>query len=559
MFASVGSMAAPRLMVGPLLRYVGERDATVWVETDGACEVEVLGHRARTFGVSGHHYALVVVEGLEPGSEYPYEVALDGHTAWPDEDAATFPPSTIRTRTGTDDHLRIAFGSCRVAFPHERPFSLRKDDNSRGREVDALFALALRMRNQDPERWPDVLLWLGDQVYADEISPGVGAFIETRPASQRNGCPKHEVADYEEYARLYWDSWRDPAIRWLISTVPSAMIFDDHDVIDDWNTSEAWVEMIRRKPWWHERIISAYMSYWVYQHLGNLSPDALAEDEIWQRARRSEDVTAPLRELAQHAEDNTTGTRFTYIRDFGRTRLIVMDSRAGRVLHGTREMVDDVEWAWIVDKATGDFDHLLLGTSLPYLLAPAIHHLEAWNEAVCGGAWGGQAAKLGERMRQGLDLEHWAAFNTSFRKLTTLIEELASGRRGTPPATIVALSGDVHHAYLAEAGFPGTVDARSRAYQAVCSPYRNPLGNHERFMIRRMHTRYAGRAMQALARSAGVPDPDIDWRLADPPIFDNQIATLDLSGRDAFMRLERTDPRDGNHPLLHLSAARRLT
>ncbi|HEX4626024.1 MAG TPA: alkaline phosphatase D family protein [Solirubrobacteraceae bacterium] len=546
-------------MVGPLLRYVGRHDATVWVETDQPCEVEVLGRRSRTFAVCGHHYALVCIEGLDPATIYPYEVALDGHTAWPDTDAATFPPSSIRTRAGDDHDLRIAFGSCRVAYPHERPFSLRKDDNKRGREVDALYAMALRMRHQDPDRWPDLLLWLGDQVYADEISPGVREFIDGRPPQERNGCPTDEVADFEEYARLYWDAWRDPAIRWLISTVPSAMIFDDHDVIDDWNTSEAWVHMIRRRPWWHERIVSAYVSYWVYQHLGNLSPDALEEDEIWRLAEQSEDVTEPLRALAERAEDGTTGTRFTYTRDFGRTRLIVMDSRAGRVLDGTREMVDDVEWEWIVDKATGDFDHLLLGTSLPYLLAPAIHHLEAWNEAVCSGAWGGQAAKLGERMRQGLDLEHWAAFNTSFRKLTTLIEEVASGRRGTPPATIVALSGDVHHAYLAEAGFPGTVDARSRAYQAVCSPYRNPLGNHERFVIRRLCTGYAARVTQTLARAAGVPDPDIEWQLADPPIFDNQVATLELSGRSGWVKFERTRPEDGNHPVLHLTAARRLS
>jgi PhoD-like phosphatase len=544
-------------MVGPLLRHVGEREATVWVETDRACEVEVLGHRETTFAVCGHHYALVCIEGLAPASEHPYQVALDGHVAWPDPDAASFPPSSIRTRGG-DPTLRIAFGSCRVAFPHERPWSLRKDDFSRGREVDALFALALRMRRQDPDRWPDLLLWLGDQVYADEISPGVREFIDARPASERNGCPGDEVADYEEYARLYWDAWRDPAIRWLVSAVPSAMIFDDHDVIDDWNTSEAWVHAVRRKPWWHERIVSAYMSYWVYQHLGNLAPEALADDEIWQLARRSEDITEPLRALAQHAEDNTTGTQFSYRRDFGRTRLIVMDSRAGRVLEGTREMLDEAEWAWVVEQATGDFDHLLLGTSLPYLLLPAIHHLEAWNEAVCAGAWGGRAAPVGERLRQTLDLEHWAAFNDSFRQLTTLIDEVASGRRGPPPATIVALSGDVHHAYLAEVSFRPEVDARSRVYQAVCSPYRNPLDNHERFAIRRLSTRYAAVALRALARSAGVLDPDIEWRLAYKPIFDNQVATLELSDRRAWVGFERTRPRDGLHPRLHLTAARRL-
>ena len=54
----------PSLVVGPLLRYVGETDATIWVETDADCEIEVLGHRARTFRVAGHHYGIVIVHGL---------------------------------------------------------------------------------------------------------------------------------------------------------------------------------------------------------------------------------------------------------------------------------------------------------------------------------------------------------------------------------------------------------------------------------------------------------------------------------------------------------------
>ena len=52
-------------LIGPLLRHVDPVSATVWVETDRACEVEVLGRRSRTFRVGGHHYALVLVEGLE--------------------------------------------------------------------------------------------------------------------------------------------------------------------------------------------------------------------------------------------------------------------------------------------------------------------------------------------------------------------------------------------------------------------------------------------------------------------------------------------------------------
>ena len=60
----------PLLVLGPLLRYVGETAATIWVETDRACAVGMLGHEVRTFEVAGHHYGLVVIEGLRPGAEY---------------------------------------------------------------------------------------------------------------------------------------------------------------------------------------------------------------------------------------------------------------------------------------------------------------------------------------------------------------------------------------------------------------------------------------------------------------------------------------------------------
>jgi hypothetical protein len=51
-------------VLGPLLRYAGETEVAIWVETDRACQVEILGHQARTFEVAGHHYGLVVVDGL---------------------------------------------------------------------------------------------------------------------------------------------------------------------------------------------------------------------------------------------------------------------------------------------------------------------------------------------------------------------------------------------------------------------------------------------------------------------------------------------------------------
>jgi hypothetical protein len=107
------------LLLGPMLRYVGQTNATVWFESNAPCTAEVLGHQARTFCVDGHHYGLVIIDDLEPGGEVPYELRLDGVVRWPLEDS-TLPPSTIRTlaeHTGVDVPLRILVGSCRARRP----------------------------------------------------------------------------------------------------------------------------------------------------------------------------------------------------------------------------------------------------------------------------------------------------------------------------------------------------------------------------------------------------------------------------------------------------------
>jgi hypothetical protein len=544
------------LILGPLLRYVGEREATIWVETDAACQVEVLGERASTFCVAGHHYALVILRGLDPGGDYEYEVALDGERRWPPP-GWKLPPSTIRT-VDANRPLEIVFGSCRVAVPHEPPYTLTRDEDSEhGREIDALFALATRMCSRPREEWPLVLFCVGDQVYVDEDAPRTRAFIRSRRDTSRP--PGEEVADFEEYSRLYWESWGPEAIRWLLSTISTAMIFDDHDVHDDWNTSAAWVEQMRAQPWWGERISAALMSYWVYQHLGNLSPEELERDELLRRVKAADDAAPILREFAAAADHSVNGSRWSYRRDLGATRVIVFDSREGRVLAGPkRKIIDDREWEWIEDQVRGAFDHLLLVDTLPFLLPTAIHHLEAWNEAVCAGAWGRRLTGAGERIRRALDLEHWAAFGDSFERMSMLLTAVGAGDRGKPPATIVAIGGDVHHAYLAEVGFRRQANVRSAVYQAVCSPFRNALDWQDRAVVEAATHQPFEIATRALARAAGVKAPDIRWRLVQDPTFDNQFATLTLEGRGARVKIEKVVPGNWRDPDVEITLERTL-
>jgi hypothetical protein len=299
------------------------------------------------------------------------------------------------------------------------------------------------------------------------------------------------------------------------------------------------------------------MSYWIYQHIGNLEPHHLDDDEMYDRVTGCEgDAGRMLREWSHKVAHEVGGARWSYMRNLCRTRLVMMDSRGGRVLEpAKRAMVDPDEWRFVKDAASeAGYDHLLLGTSLPWLLSPGMHWLEAWNEAVCRGAWGRGAARLGEKIRQGLDLEHWAAFERSFEDLEQLVGEVGSGRlgEGQPPATIVTLSGDVHHAYLMEVGYPREAGMKSAVYQAVCSPFRNPLNRHERLTIRLAASRGMAALTHALARAAGVREPGIRWRLSGgrKPWFDNQVGTLELHGRRARLEVEKTVPSEDADPSL---------
>ena len=129
-------MSSDSLILGPLLRYVDETSAAVWVETRSAGQVAVSAAgrtwTAATFAAHGHHYALVEVDGLTPGSMQDYVVEIDGAAVWPPADSP-YPPSRIATLDPAKP-LRMAFGSCRTSVPHDR-----KGNRTHG--VDALRAV----------------------------------------------------------------------------------------------------------------------------------------------------------------------------------------------------------------------------------------------------------------------------------------------------------------------------------------------------------------------------------------------------------------------------------
>ena len=190
---------------------------------------------------------------------------------------------------------------------------------------------------------------------------------------------------------------------------------------------------------------------------GTCRREERAEDAIWQRiagarGRRTSSTSARSWTLSRSGLIGSPESyRWSYCRDFGDTRLIVVDSRAARDL-----TPDDARDRSTTRRWPGSTSRCVAGSgtcswhlaAVPAADGPAPRRgLERGRLA---GAWGSGWPRLGEKLRQAVDLEHWGAFQNSFRQVAAMATEVADGKRGPAPRTITFLSGDVHYSYVAE-------------------------------------------------------------------------------------------------------------
>jgi hypothetical protein len=242
--------------------------------------------------------------------------------------------------------VSITFGSCRTSLPHEPPYVLSQDEAPEGHGIDALRSFALRAAGQAPDGLPSCLVLLGDQIYADQLSPAMRERVGHRSRPDEQAA--EELIDFDEYAEAYVEAWSEPAIRWLLSTVPSVMVFDDHEIRGEWKISEGWLQEMRAESRYSRQVPDGLMAYWIYQHIGNLGLDELRGNELLRRVRSQRDAGALLRDEMTAADCQAGHSRWSYRRDLGRTRLVVIDSRAGRELEpGARRLIGDGEWEWV--------------------------------------------------------------------------------------------------------------------------------------------------------------------------------------------------------------------
>jgi phosphodiesterase/alkaline phosphatase D-like protein len=481
-----------QLLVGPIVRATNTTSVVIWVEVSHSCSItlrvapyserenEVGSVSVHTLTVGGHYYAAPQFQGLQPGTWYYYELLAD-------ESPLTDPSAPLLQYFRTLDSgeaedaqqrvpLRFIYGSC------------RKLDRAEDDTFNALGAWLLQHLEQREQVWPHLLLLIGDQIYADE--PPANFLRLHRDIAEHDG-----INTFTNFARLYEYVWTaEKGVRQVLATIPTYMIFDDHEVYNSWGAFPGWKEgMVRHGK--EQLLVDGLVAYWIYQGWGNLLEREQSQHPLLKfmlaAEKSGEDALEALRtcirdnfygrnELAWHYALPTTppifvtNTRADRTSVFGSTHTDAF--YAPMHIMGQQQMTVLRDWM-----QQHDGEMTILVSSVPVLLPPLIGLVEY----IAGGRlrsrnkilrWiGKQLARLQMQIivREGFD--HWPIFAASWHDLLRMLKKR---ERDT-----LLLSGDVHFSYAAQGRrlFAGG----ARLYQLVSTPFQNTLTSRQRWMIER--------------------------------------------------------------------------
>ncbi|HEV8324732.1 MAG TPA: hypothetical protein VG389_24155 [Myxococcota bacterium] len=580
-----------RAVLGPYVRGVWPDGACFWVELDGPARVTVevtpegrgawRAAAAPTVQVGRRHYARVDVRGLRPATWHSWRASVEaGGGGAAGAAAARLPEHRLPGQRGLwlrtldepgagwTGRYRFAHGSCRKA--RHAPESSGQGGGP-GPDVLSGFArwLAERAARRAVE-WPRFLMLTGDQVYADECDDFIVARIldkrrrlggppplpslETlHPGRARAGRRGVHPADLEEYALLYEHAWGFAGMQQVLANVPSFMMFDDHDVTDDWNITRAWRDQARREPW-RSAVVAAQAAYWLYQGWGNLDPAALRDDPrdaiLRDAAGAGVDAAPRLLQLLGAALAAPATLRW-YYEVHAPFPLRVADTRTERVYPAGADLpaqrlariMSPAQMEWLTAPARAGAGCSVVVTPGPFLVWPLITVAAAAfrlgrpgeDPSALGRVLGAAAALSAsdvlsvaqrEEIVRTADMEFWPVFFASFQELSDLVKQLDAGGR-----SLLMITGDVHCAFTIAArpaGAPGSAAASRRPpplLQLVGSSMQNhPTGG------KRTALKLTARAARG-ARLGGLDFGYVPFDRGDL-LIDNNLALVDLV-RDA--------------------------
>jgi len=155
------------LRAGPMHTWTELRSTAIWVQTARPADVQLRYFPAASpaaarltpviaTATAREHAATFVLAGLEPGTAYRYELYVDGRLVarpYPLE----FTTQPLWQWRGPAPDFEAMFGSC--LYVNEGPYD--RPGKPYGSEHEILAAMAARR--------PDLMLWLGDNLYTREV------------------------------------------------------------------------------------------------------------------------------------------------------------------------------------------------------------------------------------------------------------------------------------------------------------------------------------------------------------------------------------------------------
>jgi PhoD-like phosphatase len=290
------------------------------------------------------------------------------------------------------------------------------------------------------------------------------------------------AADFAEYAALYEQAWGTPGTRRALAHVPSYMIFDDHEVADDWNADRNWVDTVHttRDPlaMWPMTITDALAAYWVYQGWGNVAPQQAADDPrvkiIRTAQQQGRDALPELRRLlhersVQPSVPASQRLHWNYAVPTGGPPMLVVDLRTDRDARGNGGM-SAARLAWLerelqATRSAAAFIVLPVPFLMPDPLLFVFRHPRF--TAVLAGD------KSTAAFKRGSDIEHPAGDET-WNQIKALLERLQRSHRTLK--TLVIVSGDIHFSCNLDAQLPGAKQG-PRLLQLVSSGLRQRVSD----------------------------------------------------------------------------------
>ena len=244
-----------------------------------------------------------------------------------------------------------------------------------------------------------------------------------------------------------------PAVRRLLAHIPTAMIFDDHDVTDDWNLNRAWEALVYEHPFSRRMVGNALIAYLINQGWGN-DPASFSGELISQ-------LSAALSAPGTAGHDALIDELFRFEGwDYTwetQPPLIVLDTRTRRWRSEGRANSPSGLLDW---EAVTDLQRNLRGRQSVLLVSAApifgVKLIEAVQRLF---------TLLGKPLMA--DSEYWMAHAGTANAILNVFSHRET------PENFVVLSGDVHYSFVYDVELRGGRQPHSHIWQICSSGLRN--------------------------------------------------------------------------------------